>query len=329
MTTIYREGDADPRILANRTVAIIGYGNQGRSQALNLRESGVRVLVGNIDDDYRNRAIEDGFEVHSIPDAVRRSEILFLLLPDEVAAEVFSRDVVPSISPPAAVVFASGYNVAYGHIRCPEDVDVLLLAPRMIGIGVRELYASGEGFYSFVSVHQDASGMAREILLALAWGVGTLKKGALEVTFKMEAELDLFNEQAFGPAFGRVLLSAIQTLLDAGYPKEAVLLELYMSGEFGYICREIANTGLIQQLEFHSQTSQYGAISRGMRFLGVNLKKPMKRILEGITSGNFAREWTREQKLGKLWFKFLRAMAVRQPIGRIEASVRQKLEAVP
>ncbi|MFO0946686.1 MAG: NAD(P)-binding domain-containing protein [Planctomycetota bacterium] len=257
MTRIFRERDANPQVLAQRTIAVIGYGNQGRSQALNLRDRGARVIVGNIEDEYKRRAQEDGFEVFPIGEAARQADVLFLLLPDEVAAEVFARDIVGQLQPKNAVVFASGYNVAYGLVQCPSFVDVLLLAPRMIGIGVRELFLSGEGFYSFLGVHQDASGEAWPVLLALADGIGTLKKGALEVSFKMEAELDLFNEQGFGPAFGRVLLTAVQTLLDAGYPKEVVLLELYMSGEFGYICREIANTGLIQQLEFHSQTSQY------------------------------------------------------------------------
>lgn len=325
MSRIYREADADPSLLSERPIAVIGYGNQGRSQALNLRDSGAKVLVGNIDDEYRARAIEDGFEAMAIGDAAARAEVLLLLLPDEIQPKVYEQQIRPHLEPGDVLCFASGYNVTFGGIACPAGVDVVLLAPRMIGAGVRDRFLSREGFFSFVAVEQDCSGKAREVLLALAYGIGSLWKGAVEVTFRMETELDLFNEQAFGPAFGRVLLTAINTLIAAGYPKEAVLLEFYMSGEFGYICREMSETGLIKQLDYHSQTSQYGAISRGIRFLGVNLAKPMKKILADIQSGRFAREWRWEQWTGKLRYRFLRQMALAQPINRMEQSVRKEL----
>jgi ketol-acid reductoisomerase len=325
MTRIYRESDADPSSLELRPIAVIGYGNQGRAQALNLRDSGATVIIGNIDDAYRQRALEDGFSVLPIADAVQYANVVMLLVSDEIAPRVFERSIRPNLKRGDTVCFASGYNVAFGNIVCPPDVDVVLLAPRMIGTGVRERYLSREGFYSFVAVEQDASGKARDILLALAWGIGTLCKGALEVTFRIETELDLFNEQAFGPAFGRVLLTAINTLIDAGYPKEAVLLEFYLSGEFGYICKAMSETGLVKQLDHHSQTSQYGAISRGIKFIGINLAKPMKRILADIRSGKFAREWSWEQWTGKLRYRFLRSMALRQPINGLEQSVRKEL----
>lgn len=325
MARIYRAEDADRGVLDERRVAIVGYGNQGRSQALNLRDSGATVVVGNIDDGYRQRALDDDFDVMPIADAVERSDVVMLLLPDEITPTVFERDVRPNLRSGDVVCFASGYNITYKHIVCPDFVDVVLLAPRMVGTGVREYYQSGDGFYSFIAVEQDASGKAIDVLLSLALGVGTLWKGAVEVTFAMETELDLFNEQAFGPAFGKVLLTAINTLTKAGYPKEAVLLEFYMSGEFGHICKEMSEVGLIKQLDHHSQTSQYGAISRGIRFLGVNLKRPMKKILKDIRSGKFAREWSWEQRTGKLRYRFLRKMALRQPINKMEQSVREQL----
>ena len=325
MTTIYRQDDANPNLLRERRIAVVGYGNQGRSQALNLRDSGASVVIGNIDDEYRRTAETDGFSVRPIAEAVADSDVAMLLLPDEIAPEVFRRDIADNLKRGDALCFASGYNVTYGAIPCPPDVDVLLLAPRMVGPGVRDLYLTKQGFYSFVAIEQDATEAAKEVLLALCLGVGTLWKGAVEVTFKMEAELDLFNEQAFGPAFGRVLLSAIDTLVKAGYPKEVVLLEMYMSGELGYIFQTMADTGLIEQLEHHSQTSQYGAISRGLQFLGVRLAKPMRRILDRITSGKFAREWAFEQRTGKLRFRFLKAMALRQPINRLEQEARKEL----
>jgi ketol-acid reductoisomerase len=231
----------------------------------------------------------------------------------------------PALRPQSAVVFASGYNIGFDVIKPPPEIDCLLLAPRMIGKGVRELYKSGDGFYSFVAVHQNATGRAKDVLLALAHGIGTLKKGAVEVTFRMEAELDLFNEQAFGPAFGQVLLTSIKTLLDAGYPKEAVLLELYLSGEFGYVCKHMADVGLVKQLDDHSPASQYGALSRGMRFLGMNVAKPMRGVLADIVSGRFAKEWASENRFGRLRHRLLRFFATRLPVGRVERDVRDQL----
>ena len=328
MTQIYREADARPELLKELRVAVVGYGNQGRSQALNLRDSGASVVIGNIDDEYRQRAIVEGFAVLPIAEAVRSADVIMMLLPDEVLNDVFPRDVVPGLGRGKVVSFASGYGVTYGTIHPPTDVDVVLIAPRMIGKGVRDLFVSGEGYFSFVAVHQDVSGRAKEIMLAVAHGVGTLRKGAVEVTFQIETELDLFNEQAFGPAFGRVLLTAMDTLIKAGYPREAVLLEFYLSGELSFILRDMAEHGLIKQLDCHSQTSQYGALSRGIKFLGVNLAKPMRKILDNIRRGKFAREWSFEERTGKLRYRFLRHMAKRQPIGVMEENVRKKLGLV-
>ena len=307
------------------TVAVIGYGNQGRSQALNLKDSGANVIVGNIDDEFAVQAKNDGMNVVSIADAVKNADATMILLPDEITPDVFERWIRPNLKAGSALCFASGYNITYRHVECPGGIDLILLAPRMIGTGVRSLFLSKEGFYSFVAVEQNATGKALDVLLALSHGVGTLLKGAVEVTYKIETELDLFNEQGFGPAFGRVLLSAIDTMVSAGYPKEAVFLEFYLSGEFGYIMREMAETGLFAQLDHHSQTSQYGAMSRGVKFLWMNVKKPMKKILKVIQSGKFAREWTFEKKTGKLRYRFLKAMAKRQPIIKTEAIVRQEL----
>lgn len=328
MTRIYRESDAEPGLLGTWKTAVVGYGNQGRSQALNLRDSGAEVVIGNIDDEYRARAVEDGFTVLPIADAVRQAQVVLLLLPDEILAKVFPREIAPNLAPGSTLCFASGYAVVYETIQVPDGVDVVLLAPRMIGVGVRDLYLQGEGFFSFVAVERDASGEALQRVLALGHGIGTLRKGAVEVTFRIETELDLFHEQAFGPAFGRVLLTSIQTLLDAGYPREAVLLEFYLSGELSYILRDMAAHGLIEQLDCHSQTSQYGALSRGIKFLGLDLARPMKKILASIRGGNFAREWSFEEKTGKLRYRFLKFMARRQKIGALDRSVREKLGLV-
>jgi ketol-acid reductoisomerase len=223
---VYHDEDADLKLLANRQIAVIGYGNQGRAQALNLRDSGLQILVGNRDDDYAGRARDDGFQVVSIEAAATDADLLMLLIPDEIAPELFSRDIAPHLDDGNVVVFATGYNIAFGLIIPPPSVDVVLVAPRMIGAGVRDLYMAGRGFPSFVGVAQDYSGSARAIALALAKAIGSTRMGAVEVTFAQEAELDLFTEQCFGPAFGHVLTTSVNLLLEEGYPPEAVLLEL-------------------------------------------------------------------------------------------------------
>jgi ketol-acid reductoisomerase len=182
---------------------------------------------------------------------------------------------------------------------------------------------NNQGFFSFIGIEQDSTGNALEIVLALAKGIGTLKKGAIQVTFKQEAELDLFNEQGFGPAFGRVLLSAIYTLIEAGYPPEAVLVELYISNEMSYTYKKMAEIGLIKQVDYHSQTSQYGAMSRGIRYRKIPLKPIMKEVLEDIQTGSFTEEW--EKSITKLKFKAIKFFATKQKINKLERQVRKSL----
>jgi len=273
-------------------VAIIGYGNQGRSQALNIRDAGLEVIVGNIADASLKRAREDGFEAFPIAEACRRADVIMLLVPDEVMPAVYEEHVRPGLTAGKVLDFASGYNVAFGMIVPPSDVDVILIAPRMIGPGVRDTYVAGRGFPSFVALHRDASGVGMDRLLALARAVGSTRAGCLLMSMHDEATLDLFTEQAFGPAFGRVFMAAIDTLVGAGYPPEAVLLELYLSGELAYAFEKIREVGMMRQMDFHSHTSQYGSITRSARFADLDLESRMKTILGEIQDGTFAREWS-------------------------------------
>ncbi len=324
MVQIFHEIDGDLLNIKNKTISIIGYGNQGRAQALNLRDSGLNIIVGNIDDKYKNIAIKDNFSVYPIEEATKKSDIIFILLPDEIMNEIFEKSIKPYLRANSVIVFASGYNVGFNLLILPPFVDVLLIAPRMIGVGVRENFLKNEGFFSFIAIEQNASGNAKEILLALAKGIGTLKKGAIMLSFKQEAELDLFNEQGFGPAFGRVLLSSIYTLIDAGYPPEAVLIEMYMSNEMSYTYKKMADVGLIKQVDFHSQTSQYGAMSRGIRFRKLPLKDKMQQILREIQDGDFTKEW--EKGVTKLKFKLIKYFATKQKINKLEKQVRKNLK---
>jgi ketol-acid reductoisomerase len=326
-TKIYFEEHADISLLSGKTVSVVGYGNQGRSQALNLRDSGVQVIIGNDNTQahkhYRDRASADGFAVYSIPEASALGDILFLLLPDEELPALFSKDISPNLKPGACLVFASGYNIAFNLINVPEGIDVIMIAPRMIGVGVRETFLLGDGFFSFIAAHRDATGNAKGLLLACALGIGTLKKGAVETTMKQEAVLDLYNEQAFGPAFGRVLLTAINVLIRNGLPPEAVLIEMYVSGEMSYTYQKMAQVGLVDQVNFHSHTSQYGAMSRGIRYMNLPLQEKFQQTFDEIASGAFAREW--EKPASKLKFKALKFFATKQKIRKIEKQVRKNL----
>lgn len=324
MVDIFHEDAGDLSVLKEKTIAMIGFGNQGRAQAMNLRDSGLKVIIGNIEDEYKKTAKEDGFEVYSIEDAVKRSDVMFILIPDEVMSEIFEQKIKPNLKAGSTLCFASGYSIGFKLLKPPETNNVILIAPRMIGVGVRETYLTGEGFFSFIAIEQDFTGDAQKTLLALAKGIGTLKKGAIKITFKQEAELDLFSEQGFGPAFGRVLLSSIFTLIEAGYPPEAVLVELYMSGEMSYIYKAMAEVGLIKQVDFHSQTSQYGSMTRGIRYRKIKLKPIMKQILEEIQSGAFTREW--EKKSSRMKFKVIKYFSTKIKMNKIEKEVRKNLK---
>ena len=321
---IYFEEDADLSVLDGKKVTVLGYGNQGRAQSMNLRDSGIHVTIGSITDSNYKKAEEDGFDVSGFREAVKAADILFLLVPDENMPRLYEKEIEPYLKKNAIISFASGYNIAYRLVTPRPDIDVILIAPRMIGVGVRERYLTGEGFYSFIGVHQDSTGDAEETLLALSKAIGTLKAGGIVTTMEQQALLDLFNEQAFGPAFGRVLLSAIDVLLKNGLPPEAVLCEMYMSEEMSYTYKKMAQIGLVKQTSFHSNTSQYGAMSRGLRYMDMGLEKKFQRTIDEISSGKFAKEWA--GPMAKTKFKLIKFFAMKQKINKIENQVRRNLK---
>lgn len=323
MKRLYYDKDAEVGFLKRKTIGVIGYGNQGRAQALNLRDSGLNVIIGVRADETKRQARGDGFEVFSIKEAADKAQVLLLLIPDEVMPEVFDKQVLPKLPKGKAICFASGYNIAFKLIEVPRGVDVVMVAPRMIGAGVRQRYLESKGFPSFIGVHQDATGNALKTVLAIARGIGSTKSGVMLLTFAQEAELDLFTEQAFGPAFGQVLLSAIQTLIDAGYPVEAVMVELILSGEFAYSMQKIVEMGFFQQMELHSHTSQYGSMTRSVRHMNPQIAQSMHDVLEEIRSGSFAREWEAEQKAGLPVFNQIKEMRNQHPIAEWERKTRK------
>ncbi len=324
MAEIYHDDDADLGILEDQTVALVGYGNQGRSQALNLRDSKVNVIIGNIQDHAYAAAKQDGFSVSSIAETCAQADVVILLIPDEIMPEVFKTHIAPNLVPGNLIVFASGYNIAFNLITPPAYVDVTLVAPRMIGIGVRETFVAGGGFPSFVGVHQEATGNAKARMLAIAKAIGSTRAGCIEMSMHDEATLDLFTEQAFGPAFGRVLMTAIELLIEAGYPPEAVLLELYLSGEFAYSFEKMREVGMMKQMDFHSRTSQYGTVTRGARFMSLAepIKEKMSEVLEEIRSGSFADEWSNQQPTATALFERIREARDKMPMAKWDQVAR-------
>lgn len=323
---VIRDDEADLGFLRGRTAAIIGYGNQGRAQALNLRDSGVAVLVGSIRDGGADEAESDGFEVLPIREACARADVLALLIPDEVQRDVYHADIAPALRRHHVLDFAHGYNIHFGLIRPPADVDVIMVAPRMIGVNVRKSFERGSGVPAYVAVAQNASGKARDIALAWARGIGATRAGVLETTFAQETELDLFAEQGVWPIIMRDLLLSFEVLVEAGFPPEMVALELYGSGEAAEIFRQMAERGVIQQMRLHSQTSQYGTLSRGPRMLGEDGRERLRQALAEIRSGRFAEEWAKEQASGYPRFESLRREAQAHGINEAERLGREMLE---
>src|SRR5262245_59288229 len=229
---VFSQQDSPADALVGQGVSVVGYGNLGRAFALNLRDDGVDPLtIGNVADDYALAAKNDGVHVQRIAEAARAADVVLMLLPDEVIPEVFQGDVAPNLKEGSAVVFASGYCLAYGLVTPPPTIDVLLLAPRMGGEAIRQRYCDGDGFHAFVSVERESSGAAWQRLLGLARAVGALRVGAFELSAKNEAFLDLFIEQTLGAIVGFSVVSAFSIGVEQGLPPEALALEMYLSGE--------------------------------------------------------------------------------------------------
>ncbi len=323
MAVIYHDTDADLGLLINSTLAVIGYGNMGRSVALNLRDSAFPVLVGNRPDPYADRAYSDGFEVVRIEEAAVRADVILLMLPDEIAAPLYVERIAPGLRPGDVLVFASGYNVAFGFIEPPPFVDVGLVAPQAVGQRVREGYIEGGGFPSFVAVEQDASGKAWARVLAVAKALGALHQGAVELTFRQEAELDLFAQQALLPAIHGALQMALEVLSREGFSPEAIALSQYLSGELGYVVTKWAENGVLPSLTLHPRIAQYGTLARVERFKDVKLRQQMENVLDSIRTGAFAQEWAAEAADGYPRLEMLRRRYEKLSIWEAERTLRR------
>lgn len=322
MATCHFAPDIDEAPLANRTIAVVGYGNQGRSQALNLRDSGYQVVVGNRADDYRPRALDDGMDVRDIDAAAVVADVVLLNVPDEAQPAVYTAAIEPNLRHGGAICVSHGFNFHFGTIDPRADLDVIMVAPKMIGEFVRSHYLDGSGFASLVAVHRDPSGQALGLALALAKAMGGATKGAWVSTFEEETVTDLFGEQAGGASALRSTIFAFETLVEAGYDPDIVALELYASGELADVMRAVSRDGMLNSLFLHSSASRYGQLSRAERMVPIEAKETLRGVLADIQSGAFATELSEVAEDGYRRVSELLSQYGRHPLFASEGRVR-------
>jgi ketol-acid reductoisomerase len=326
---VYGAADSPASGLDGQTVAILGYGYMGRTAALTLRDSGAKVRIGNRDDEYAARARAEGFEVVPIATAAT-DEIVFVLLPDEVIPSVFATEIAPRLKAGSAIAFASGYSLAFGLIEPPEVVDVLLIAPRMAGESARTRFLEGQGFWACVGVEADRSGRAHQRMLALAAGLGVLRAGAIEMSAKLEATLDLFIEQSVGAVLGQAIMIAFEVAREAGVPAEALVVEMYMSGEMETVFEAFRKTGFYRASAAHGSTALFGGITRTLEMDHAAMAASFRNILEDIQSGGFARRFQEEERNGSPMLALAREIIHREcAITAAEDRVRELSAGLP
>lgn len=301
---VLREADIDASYRLPLSAAVIGYGNQGRAHALNLRDSGFGVIIGQRPGPSFDRAAADGFQPRPVRDAAATAELLIITLPDESASETYETDVRPALRPGVTLGFVHGFNIRFGFIRPPADVDVVMIAPKGPGALLRSLYVDGKGLPSLLAVHQDATGAARRTALRWAWGIGALRAGVIETTFAAETETDLFGEQVvLCGGVSALTKAAFETLVDAGYDAELAYIECVH--ELKQVVDLLYERGLAGMRDRISNTAEYGDLTRGPRLVTQQTREEMRRILQEVRSGAFAKEWIDEHRRGQPRFRQL------------------------
>jgi ketol-acid reductoisomerase len=300
----YYEADADIGVLKGKRIAVIGYGSQGRGQSLNLRDSGLDVVIGLRPGKSWDAAVKDGMKVMNVADAVKGADIVQILLPDEHQAAIFKTEILPQLKENKCLMFSHGFNIHFGQILPPTTVDVIMVAPKGPGFMVRRQYEEGKGVPALIAVHQDHTGNAHKIALAYAKGIGATRAVVLETSFREETETDLFGEQAVLCGGCTSLVKAgFETLVDAGYAPEMAYLEV--CHELKLIVDLIYEGGLTNMRSSISNTAQYGDLTRGPRVIGPEVYEAMQEILAEIQSGKFAREWMLENMVNRPVFTAL------------------------
>jgi ketol-acid reductoisomerase len=319
---VYYEDDARLDVIGKKCVAVIGYGSQGRAQALNLRDSGFNVVVGLREGgiSWRN-AEKDGWKPLSVAGAAKQADIIQILTPDETQGETYKNEIAPSMSAGKTLMFSHGFNIHYSQIVPTKDINVIMVAPKGPGHTVRSLYERGSGVPGLIAVYQDIDGRAREIALAYAKGIGSTRAGVIETTFREETETDLFGEQSvLCGGLANLILAGFETLVEAGYAPEMAYFEC--QHEVKLITDLIFQGGLADMRYSVSNTAEYGDYVSGPRVIGEESRKAMKAILKDIQDGTFARNWMLENMAGKPFFNAQRRVAAAHPIEEIGKKLR-------
>ena len=322
MAQMYYDEDAKLDLLANKTVAIIGYGSQGHAHALNLKDSGVKVIVGlHPGSKSRQKAEAEGLSVYNVEDAAKEADAIMILLPDEVQKQVYKNKIAPHLTNGKVLAFAHGFNIHFGQIVPPKTVDVIMVAPKGPGHLVRRTYQQGQGVPCLFAVYQDATGEARDRAMAYAKGIGGTRAGILETSFREETETDLFGEQAvLCGGLSALIKTGFETLIEAGYQPELAYFECLH--EVKLIVDLIVEGGLEKMRDSISTTAEYGDYSRGPRVVNEQTRAEMRKILGEIQNGDFAREFILENQAGKPGFTAMRRREAEHPIEEVGKDVR-------
>ncbi|HOE89437.1 MAG TPA: ketol-acid reductoisomerase [Sphaerochaeta sp.] len=322
MSTMYYDQDADLTLLEGKKVAIIGYGSQGHAHALNLHESGVDVVVGLYEGSKSwNVAKEAGLEVMTASEAAKAASVIMLLLPDEKQAKIYRESIAPYLTKGDYLAFAHGFNIHFGQIAPPEDVNVIMIAPKGPGHTVRSQFQEGKGVPSLIAVHQDPSGNSKEIALAYAKGLGAGRAGIFETSFREETETDLFGEQAVLCGGITALMKAgFDTLVEAGYQPEMAYFECVHEMK---LIVDLINQGGLSYMRYSiSDTAEYGDYTTGNKIITDETKKVMKEVLKDIQEGTFARTWLLENQVGRPYFNARRRMERESLLEKTGAKLR-------
>ena len=322
MANIYYEQDCNLGLLQGKTIAIIGFGSQGHAHAMNLKDSGVNVIVGLRPGSKSAKMAEDyGIPVYSTAEAAQKADIIMMLIPDEKQADIYKNDIEPNLKPGNVLAFAHGFNIHFKQIIPPADVDVIMIAPKGPGHTVRSEFVAGKGVPCLIAVHQDASGQANDLGLAYALGIGGARAAVLETTFRCETETDLFGEQAVLCGGVTALMQAgFETLVEAGYDPRNAYFECIH--EMKLIVDLIYEGGFSRMRYSISDTAEFGDYEVGKRMITEETKKEMKKVLSEIQDGTFASKWIAENKNGRAHFNATRALKAEHQLEQVGKDIR-------
>ena len=329
MATVFYQNDAKPSALKGKTIAVFGYGSQGHAQAQNLRDSGYAVIIGlDTERGSAQQARVDGMTVLAPAEAAKRADWIQILTPDETQAAFYESAIKPHLSKGKILGFSHGFSIHFKSIEPPNDVDVVMIAPKGPGHLVRRVYTQGGGVPSLLAIHQDASGRAHEYALCYAHGIGATRAGVLQTTFREETESDLFGEQSvLCGGLTSLMQKGFETLVEAGYAPEIAYFECVH--EMKLIVDLIYEGGLSRMRYSISNTAEYGDLTRGERVVGDETRKAMKEVLARIQDGSFAKEWIEENKKGGKNFAALRQRAAQHPIEKVGEQLRAMMSWLP